>query len=197
MIPAYFGYVAAQLIALSLVLGAVTELSMLEGMVISAGIVVFYTFLGGMWAISITDFMQTTLIIVGLLAVAYLVADQAGGVHVIFEKAPPESFQFFPEPNFSAWTTYFGAWIILGLGSIPSQDIYQRVMSSKSEKIAVQSTYLAGIFYLTFGLLPLFIALGAKIMYPELYLADKQMLLPTMVLEHTATSLFKYYFLER
>ncbi len=185
MIPAYFGYVAAQLIALSLVLGAVTELSMMEGMVISAGIVVFYTFLGGMWAISITDFMQTTLIVVGLLAVAYLVADQAGGVHVIFEKAPPESFQFFPEPNFSAWTTYFGAWIILGLGSIPSQDIYQRVMSSKSEKVAVQSTYLAGIFYLTFGLLPLFIALGAKIQYPELYLADKQMLLPAMVLQHS------------
>lgn len=185
MIPSYFGYVAAQLIALSLVLGAVTELSLMEGMIISAGIVVFYTFLGGMWAISITDFMQTTLIVVGLLAVTYLVADQAGGVSVIFEKAPPESFKFFPEPNFSAWTTYFGAWIILGLGSIPSQDIYQRVMSSKSEKVAIQSTYLAGIFYLTFGLLPLFIALGAKILYPELYLADKQMLLPTMVLQHS------------
>ena len=185
MIPAYFGYVAAQLIALSLVLGAVPDLSLVEGAVISAFIVVFYTFLGGMWAISITDFMQTTLIVVGLLAVAYLVADKAGGVAVIIEKAPPESFQFFPEANFSAWTTYFGAWIILGLGSIPSQDIYQRVMSSKSEKVAVQSTYLAGIFYLTFGLLPLFIALGAKILYPELYLADKQMLLPSMVLQHS------------
>ena len=185
MIPAYFGYVAAQLIALSLVLGAVTDLSLVEGAVISAFIVVFYTFLGGMWAISITDFMQTTLIVVGLLAVAYLVADKAGGVAVIIEKAPPESFQFFPEANFSAWTTYFGAWIILGLGSIPSQDIYQRVMSSKSEKVAVQSTYLAGIFYLTFGLLPLFIALGANILYPELYLADKQMLLPSMVLQHS------------
>jgi SSS family transporter len=185
MIPAYFGYVAAQLIALSLVLGAVTDLSLMEGAVVSAFIVVFYTFLGGMWAISITDFMQTTLIVVGLLAVAYLVADEAGGVGVIIEKAPPESFQFFPEANFSAWTTYFGAWIILGLGSIPSQDIYQRVMSSKSEKVAVQSTYLAGIFYLTFGLLPLFIALGAKILYPELYLADKQMLLPSMVLQHS------------
>jgi len=38
---------------------------------------------------------------------------------------------------------------------------------------------------LTFGLLPLFIALGAKILYPELYLADKQMLLPSMVLQHS------------
>lgn len=184
MIPAYFGYVAAQLVALSLVLGAVTDLSMTQGILISAGIVVFYTFLGGMWAISITDFIQTTMIVVGLLWVAVMVAREAGGVGAIFEKAPPESFQFFPEATLSGWTKYIGAWIILGLGSIPSQDIYQRVMSSKSEKVAVRSTYLAGAFYLSFGLLPLFIALGAKVLYPELYLENKQMLLPSMVLQH-------------
>ncbi len=184
MIPAYFGYVAAQLVALSLVLGAVTDLSMVEGILISAGIVVFYTFLGGMWAISITDFIQTTMIVIGLVWVAIMVADEAGGIGNIVAQAPPESFQFFPENTLDGWINYFGSWIILGLGSIPSQDIYQRVMSSKSEKVAVRSTYLAGIFYLTFGLLPLFIALGAKVLYPELYLENKQMLLPSMVLQH-------------
>jgi Na+/proline symporter len=184
MIPAYFGYVAAQLVALSLVLGAVTDLSMTQGVLISAAIVVFYTFLGGMWAISITDFIQTTMIVVGLVWVAVMVAKEAGGIGAIFEQAPPESFQFFPEATLSGWTKYIGAWIILGLGSIPSQDIYQRVMSSKSEKVAVRSTYLAGAFYLSFGLLPLFIALGAKVLYPELYLENKQMLLPSMVLQH-------------
>lgn len=184
MIPAYFGYVAAQLVALSLVLGAVTDLSLMEGILISSAIVVFYTFLGGMWAISITDFIQTTMIVIGLIWVAIMVAKEAGGVGEIFAQAPPESFQFFPENTLNGWTNYFGAWIILGLGSIPSQDIYQRVMSSKSEKVAVQSTYLAGLFYVSFGLLPLFIALGAKVLYPELYLENKQMLLPSMVLQH-------------
>ncbi len=186
MIPAYFGYVAAQLIALSLVLGAVTDLSLLQGILISSGIVVSYTFLGGMWAISITDFIQTTLIVVGLVCVAVMVAQEAGGVGAILAQAPEGSFQFFPDSGLSGWVTYFGAWIILGLGSIPSQDIYQRVMSAKSEKIAVQSTYLAGLFYLSFGLLPLFIALGAKVLYPELYLENKQMLLPSMVLNHAS-----------
>ncbi|MDX5340282.1 MAG: sodium:solute symporter family protein [Cyclobacteriaceae bacterium] len=184
MIPAYFGYVAAQLVALSLVLGAVTDLTLVQGIVISAGIVVFYTFLGGMWAISITDFIQTTMIVIGLIWVSVMVAEEAGGVSEIFSQAPPESFQFFPENSLKAWISYFGAWAILGLGSIPSQDIYQRVMSAKSEKVAVRSTYLAGAFYLSFGLLPLFIALGAKVLYPELYLENKQMLLPSMVLLH-------------
>ncbi len=184
MIPAYFGYVAAQLVALSLVLGSITDLTLLEGILISSGILVFYTFLGGMWAISITDFIQTTMIVIGLLWVAIMVADEAGGIGEILSQAPEESFQFFPDADAISWINYFGAWIILGLGSIPSQDIYQRVMSSKSEKVAVQSTYLAGGFYLTFGLLPLFIALGAKVLYPELYLENQQMLLPTMILAH-------------
>jgi SSS family transporter len=184
MVPVFFGYVAAQLVALSLILSTVTGLTLTEGILIAASIVLIYTFLGGMWAISITDFIQTLMIVLGLIVVSVLVTREAGGVAVILDSAPVESFQFFPDPGFNSWINYFGAWIILGLGSIPSQDIYQRVMSSKSEKVAVQSTYLAGGFYLTFGLLPLFIALGAKALYPELYLENQQMLLPSMVLAH-------------
>ncbi|MFT4856379.1 MAG: SSS family transporter [Algoriphagus sp.] len=186
LVPVYFGYVAAQLVAMSLVFGAVTDLTLLEGILLSSGIVVFYTFLGGMWAISITDFIQTLMIVIGLLAVTVVVSRDAGGVGYILEQAPEGSFQFFPDAGFTSWVNYFGAWIILGLGSIPSQDIYQRVMSAKSEDVAVRSTYLAGGFYLTFGLLPLFIALAAQVMYPELYLENKQMLLPAMVLAHSS-----------
>ncbi len=184
MIPAYFGYVAAQLVALSLVLGAVTDLSIFQGIMIAAGVVVLYTFLGGMWAISITDFIQTTVIVIGLLWVAVMVAKQAGGFSNVIDQAPEGSFRFIPDATPTAWLNYLGAWMILGLGSIPSQDIYQRVMSAKSQKVAVQSTYLAGIFYLSFGLLPLFIALGARVLYPELSLDNNQMLLPRMILEH-------------
>ena len=185
MIPPYFGYVAAQLVALALIFTTVADISLSTGIVISAGIVVFYTFLGGMWAISITDFIQTTLIVVGLIWVAVLVAQKAGGVMPILESAPEGSFQFFPDANPISWLNYLGAWMIIGLGSIPSQDIYQRVMSAKSEQVALRSTYLAGGFYVTIGLLPLFVALGAKFLYPEIYLENKQLLLPEMVLRHS------------
>ena len=184
MVPVYFGYVAAQLVALGLIFGTVTGMTLNEGILISVGIVVVYTFLGGMWAVSITDFIQTTMIVIGLVVVSVMISREAGGVAKILSDAPDNTLRFFPTGGFTNWTNYLGAWIILGLGSIPSQDIYQRVMSARSEKIAVRSTYLAGGFYLTFGLLPLFIALGAKSLYPELYLENKQMLLPSMVLAH-------------
>lgn len=185
MVPVYFGYVAAQLVALALIFTTVADISITQGIILSAAIVVFYTFLGGMWAISITDFIQTTFIVIGLVWVAVLVAQKAGGISPILDSAPEGSFQFIPDAKVLDWTNYIGAWIILGLGSIPSQDIYQRVMSSKSEKVAVQSTYLAGTFYVTIGLLPLFIALGAKHLYPEIYLENRQLLLPEMVLRHS------------
>ncbi|WP_209328918.1 sodium:solute symporter family protein [Lunatimonas salinarum] len=185
MVPAFFGYTAAQLVALSLILGAVTGVTLIPGILISVAIVVLYTFLGGMWAISITDFIQTLVIIVGLIWVTVVILEEAGGVSDILAEAPPESFKFFPAPDFSSWGSYFGAWAILGLGSIPSQDIYQRVMASKSERVARRSLYLAAGCYLTFGLLPLLIALGAKTLYPDIYLENPQMLLPQMVLQHT------------
>jgi len=184
MIPAYFGYVAAQLVALALILTTISGISISTGIIISTLVVVAYTFMGGMWAISITDFIQTTLIVLGLVWVSVLVIQQAGGITPILDAAPEESFQFLPENSSIGWLNYIGAWMILGLGSIPSQDIYQRVMAAKSEKIALISTLLAGFFYLSFGLLPLFIALGAKFLYPELYLENQQLLLPQMVLRH-------------
>lgn len=194
MVPAFFGYTAAQLVAFSLILGAVTGVGMLTGILISASIVVGYTFLGGMWAISITDFVQTSVIVVGLVWVSVIILGDAGGIGSILANAPEGSFQFFPPSELSAWGTYVGAWAILGLGSIPSQDIYQRVMASKSEKVAQTSLFLAAFFYVTIGLLPLFIALGAKTLYPDLYLENPQMLLPQMVLQHTGLGVQVIFF---
>ncbi|WP_114749997.1 sodium:solute symporter family protein [Pleomorphovibrio marinus] len=194
MVPAFFGYVAAQLVALSLILGAVTGIDLSVGILVSAFIVVFYTFMGGMWAISITDFIQTIIIVVGLIWIAVMVTSEAGGIGNILAEAPEGSFTFFPQAAPKAWFHYLGAWAIIGLGSIPSQDIYQRVMAAKSEKVAQYSLYLASFFYLSFGLFPLFVALGAKILYPDLYLENQQMLLPEMVLQHGGLALQILFF---
>jgi Na+/proline symporter len=51
-----------------------------QGVVVSAFVVTLYTFVGGMWAISITDFIQSIIIIVGLLVLAIVLADKVGGL---------------------------------------------------------------------------------------------------------------------
>src|SRR5688572_21021409 len=81
--PPYVGYIAAQLVAMGLILNVVAGMELWHGVVISAVVVTFYTFIGGMWAISITDFIQSIIIIVGLLILAIVLAQRAGGVATV------------------------------------------------------------------------------------------------------------------
>ncbi|MCU0398089.1 MAG: sodium:solute symporter family protein [Cyclobacteriaceae bacterium] len=186
MVPSYFGYIAGQLVALGLIMNVVTGLPVWQGIVANAAVVTVYTFIGGMWAISITDFIQSIIIIVGLAVLAYILSVKAGGISEVIQSVPSENFRFFPEFNAVSIVTYLAAWSVLGLGSIPSQDIFQRVMSSGSPKIAVRSCYYAAAFYLTIALLPLFISLCVKHLYPEMIYGDEQLTLPNMVLAHTS-----------
>jgi solute:Na+ symporter, SSS family len=184
IVPSYVGYIAAQLLAMGLILNVVTGMEVWQGVVISALVVTFYTYVGGMWAISITDFIQSVIIIGGLVVLAVNLSIKAGGVAVILNEAPPETFRFLPETNFKEVVIYIGAWSVLGLGSIPSQDVFQRVMSSGSVNTAVRSCYIAALLYLTVAMLPLFISLCVKHLYPEFASGDAQLALPSMVLSH-------------
>ncbi len=186
IVPSYVGYIAAQLLAMGLILNVVTDMAVWQGVVISAMVVTFYTYIGGMWAISITDFIQSVIIIGGLLVLAIVLSVKAGGISVVLSETHPETFRFLPESNFKDIVIYLGAWSVLGLGSIPSQDVFQRVMSSGSVNTAVRSCYIAAFMYLTIAMLPLFISLCAKHLYPEFAIGDAQLALPSMVLSHAA-----------
>lgn len=182
----YAGYIAAQLVAMGLILNAVTGMVVWHGVVVSACVVTLYTYAGGMWAISITDFIQSVIIVLGLLVLAIVLASKAGGVGVVVAKMPTDTFRFFPSANFREIVTYIAAWSVLGLGSIPSQDVFQRAMSSGSARTAVLSSYIAAFLYLTIAMLPLFISLCVKHLYPQEVFADTQLALPNMVLLHTS-----------
>jgi solute:Na+ symporter, SSS family len=186
MIPAYFGYIAAQLVALGLILNVVADIPVIDAIIISSLIVTLYTFIGGMWAISVTDFIQSIIIIVGLIVLAFILAKEAGGASVVLSEVPKKDLKFFPEFNGTAIITWLAAWSVLGLGSIPSQDVFQRTMSSGSAQIAVRSCYYAAILYLTVAMLPLFIGLCVKHLYPGELGLDTQLTLPNMVLQHTS-----------
>lgn len=184
IVPSYVGYIAAQLLAMGLILNVVTGMEVWQGVVISALVVTFYTYVGGMWAISITDFIQSVIIIGGLVVLAINLSIKAGGVSVVLNETHPDTFRFLPNSNIKDIVIYLGAWSVLGLGSIPSQDVFQRVMSSGSVNTAVRSCYIAAILYLTVAMLPLFISLCVKHLYPEFASGDAQLALPSMVLSH-------------
>ncbi len=168
MIPSYFGWIAAQIVAMGIVINTVMGISPETAMIASGLIVMGYTYMGGMWSVSITDFIQTIMIIIGILIITFIVVKEAGGITTVVERAPAGTFRFFPDRDWHSWLHYLAAWFTIGLGSIPQQDVFQRLMSSKSEKVAQYSSYLGALMYLVIGSLPLLIVLCAKQLYPEL-----------------------------
>lgn len=202
MIPSYFGWIAAQLVAMGVVMHTITldsssipDISVLAGIVISAFLVGAYTYVGGMWAVSITDTIQTVVIIVGLLFMAIVVVGKAGGLPTVLANTPEGFFNPLPEAKPLSILQYIAAWITIGLGSIPQQDVFQRVMSAKSEKVAARASYLSAFMYLTIAFLPLLIALAGKQLFPtESTLSDSQSILPQVALLHFGLPLQVMFF---
>lgn len=186
MIPSYFSWIAAQLVALAIVLQSIAGVPFAFGVIICSAIVLFYTYVGGMWSVAITDTFQTAIIIIGMLVLMIELVSQIGGFNQILIKTPPDFFSFAPKENtLTSWVTYFAAWVTIGWGSIPQQDVFQRTLSAKSEKVAVQSAYWSALMYLTIACMPLIIALCGTILYSDLKKSDSQMLIPILVLKHS------------
>ncbi len=191
IVTSYLGWVAAQIKALGLVFNVVSEgaLSQTAGMVIGASSVLIYTLFGGMWAVAITDFFQMIIIVVGMLYIGGEMAGQSGGIGVVIEHAAAAGkLNFFPDFNLAAILGFVAALVTMMLGSIPQQDVFQRITSSRNANIAVQAAVLGGVLYFIFAFVPLFLAYSATMINPDLvaqYLeSDAQMILPKLIMGH-------------
>ncbi|MBA4850023.1 sodium:solute symporter family protein [Emticicia sp. BO119] len=195
LIPSYFSWIAAQLVALAIVLQAVAGIPFIYGVLFCATIVVFYTYIGGMWSVAITDTIQTAIIIIGLLILMIELVTELGGWEQIISKTQPDFFRFTPkEKSLVSWITYFGAWITIGWGSIPQQDVFQRVLSAKSVKVAVRGAYWSAFMYISIACMPLVIALCGSLLYPDIKEGDSQMTIPNLVLRHSGLGMQILFF---
>ena len=192
IVISYLGWVSAQIKALGLVFNVVSDGSITQtaGMLIGAGSVLIYTLFGGMWSVAITDFIQMIIIVVGMLYIGGEMTTQAGGVGIVFDHAlaAGQFSNFWPDMNLASILGFTAALCTMMLGSIPQQDVFQRITSSKNVNIAVQAALLGGVLYFVFAFVPLYLAYSATIISPDLVKqhinTDPQMILPKLILNH-------------
>ena len=192
IVISYLGWVSAQITALGLVFNILSDgaISNNAGMLIGAGIVLVYTLFGGMWSVALTDFMQMTIIIIGLFYIAWLIGDMAGGVGTVVNHANAAGkLNFLPALDAKDIIAFLAGILTMGFGSIPQQDVFQRVNSARNERTAVTGTLLGGSGYFLFAFVPLFIAYSATLIDPALVAqyqeSDSQQILPQLILQHT------------
>jgi len=191
IILSYLGWVAAQVKALGLVFHMLApELFSQElGMIVGIIIVLVHTMFGGMWSVAVTDFLQMIVVVIGLIVIAWIATGMVGGIDVVMAQASSRDLLKAPSlatPHDALF--FFAALMTMMFGSIPQQDVYQRVMSANNVDSARRGPVIGGICYLLFAFVPMYIAVSAFSIMPEevktLLADDPQKVLPNLILGH-------------
>lgn len=189
IILSYLGWVAAQITALGLVFTVLTNGAMAPatGMIIGTLAVLIYVVVGGFLAVAITDFIQMIVLVVGMTVIAFFAADLAGGPDKVLAMAQQaDLWRVLPEPNFTDVVFFIGAAITMMFGSIPQQDVFQRVMSAKDAPTARTGAVIGGAGYILFAFVPMFIVAAAVVVMGEhamdIARNDYQRLLPAFIM---------------
>ena len=148
IVVSYLGWVSAQITALGLVFNVPhrSSISMNQGMMIGAGVVLMYTLFGGMWSVAITTFVQMIVIVLGLFYIAWEVSDLAGGVgNVVSHAAAAGKFEWLPEANIGAIIAWIATFATMASARFLSKTCSSAYNSARNERIAVHGTVLGGV----------------------------------------------------
>jgi len=189
IILSYLGWVAAQITALGLVFTVLTNgvMAPATGMIIGTLAVLIYVVVGGFLAVAITDFIQMIVLVVGMAIIAFFAADLAGGSDKVLAMAQhADLWRVLPEPSFTDIAFFVGAAVTMMFGSIPQQDVFQRVMSAKDAPTARTGAVIGGASYILFAFVPMFIVAAAVVVMGDQAMDiaknDYQRLLPTFIM---------------
>ena len=199
MVIAEMGWVGALLVGFGSIIEFFTGIPLLWGIVASTLVLVVYTFLGGMYAVTLTDALQMAVITISMLAILMIVMSipEVGGWSYIFANDPSHNWlginqwDFFPTSEANAdpelgnagfnyytghmgWFYWLAAVMAIGVGSLAAQDVNQRLMSAKSENASVYSAIASSVIYLVMGLIPVVLGMAAFALFPDLEFDDVQ-----------------------
>lgn len=183
MIVAELGWTGAMLVGFGTIIHYFTGLPLGWGIGISTLVMVGYTLLGGMWAVTLTDSYQLLILFVGLIAMLVVAVPLLGGWGHLFASSGAQSnmmnlphWTWLPAgkdgylgyTGLTGWLYWAAAWMTIGLGSIPAQDLTQRVLTARDERTTVVNCIVGGVIYIIMGLIPVSLAMLYFQAHPDL-----------------------------
>jgi SSS family solute:Na+ symporter len=160
-----FGYTlmlsVTSTIAYATIFAALLDLPRVPSILLGGAVVVLYSALGGMWSITLTDFVQFVIKTVGIFFVLLpVVLVQAGG----FAALPPQALSLTTIGG-DTIVTYF---VIYTFGLLIGQDIWQRVFTARSPGVARWAGTASGVYCLLYGVAGALIGTAASVVLPGL-----------------------------
>ncbi|MCD4837519.1 sodium:solute symporter [Neobacillus sedimentimangrovi] len=170
--------VVTQVIGMGNVIHVLLGWPVIPSMVIGGGIVLFYTILGGMWSITLTDIIQFAVMTIGIFFIMFPYSiDSVGGLTALFQSVPVSHHSI----TNIGWDRIFQYFLLYFFGLIVSQDIWQRVFTARSQKVMKGSAISAGIYSILYGLALSIVGMCALVLLPNL--GDSQSAFTSLALE--------------
>ncbi|MFF3398048.1 sodium:solute symporter [Streptomyces sp. NPDC002659] len=156
-------------IAYATIFDVLFDMNRTLAIILGGSIVVAYSTLGGMWSITLTDMVQFVVKTVGVLLLLLPIAVvKAGGFGAMKAALPTEYF----DPLGIGGETIFTYVLIYTFGMLIGQDIWQRVFTARSDRVARHGGTVAGTYCLVYALAGAVIGTAARVLYPKLPNAD-------------------------
>lgn len=167
-----------QVIGMGTIIHAVLGWSMTVSMLVGGGIVLFYTILGGMWSVTMTDIIQFIVMTVGIFFVMLPMSlSHVGGWTSLLERLPASHFDL----TSMGWANIFQYFLLYTLGMVVSQDIWQRVFTARTPNIARGGAIYAGLYSVAYAVALSVIGMCGVIVFPNMN--DPQNVFANMSLE--------------
>lgn len=145
------GLTAGQFIASSVILSTMLGISYKTAVVIVAVVVTIYSVMGGLWSVTLTDFIQVFLIIIGMMIAVPFAMNLAGGWGNVVANVPAETFDMFkgytPTGVLSLTIMYVATFTV-------GQEAVSRYYAARDGKAAKQGSILAALINFIYAFIP-------------------------------------------
>ncbi|MDY3981627.1 MULTISPECIES: sodium:solute symporter [unclassified Paraeggerthella] len=154
-----------QVISIGTIINGTIGLDPTLSMALGGGIVILYTFVGGMWSVTMTDIVQFVVKTIGILILAPLFCiSAAGGWDALVSKVP-EAYLSVGSMGFDKSFSYI---VLYVPGLIIGQDIWQRIFTAKDEKVSKRGTIGAGLYSIMYAFATVIVGMSVAVLLPHL-----------------------------
>jgi SSS family solute:Na+ symporter len=167
-----------QVIAIGTLLKAMLGWDLHTGMLLGGLVVLYYTYLGGMWSVSMTDSVQFALMTVGIFFLTIPIGLESAGGWDALRRELPASFFRFDSIGYDSILSFF---LLFTLGIWIGQDVWQRIFTARNARVARRGTIVAGVYCMGYAAATAFIGMIAAVAFPGL--EDEQMAFATVVVD--------------
>lgn len=164
-------------IAVGVLFSTIFDWSLFFSILIGGAVVIIYTLLGGMWAVTMTDVLQFCFMTLGMIFILPIATFlQIGGFEGMVERVN----EGFLNLGNMGWDRVFTYFLLYFFGMMIGQDVWQRAFTGRSKTVIRNGTIIAGIYCVIYGICGALIGMLTSVLIPNLN--DPQQALPSLII---------------